>query len=425
MSTTELREQLAPLSVWGRNLIDEKSFQQIENVARLPVTMRVALMPDAHVGYGLPIGGVAALEGAIAPYMVGVDIGCRMHATIFGRSAHHLRQKPDTYKRLLLEQTWFGRSEPEPDNRVHHSILDDARWDALPAELGDLRSKAVRQLGTSGSGNHFVEWAALTVEKDNPFGLKSGSYIALVSHSGSRAVGYQIANYYSKMAENLCPFLPSDLRKLAWLDHDSGPGAAYEQAMNLAGDFARANHEVIHQRIRAAAGMEVVGELQNHHNFAWRIDRDEQSPVFVHRKGATPAAAGVLGIIPSSMATPGFFVEGRCADAADILTHPSLNSAAHGSGRRLGRTAAKKKLDSKRVKQFLRQQGVTLLGGGLDEAPDAYKNPKDVIAAHSDLVRVWARFDPVIVRMAGDGGRSIGETGPRRDKVNHRRKKRR
>ncbi len=421
-----LRTTPAPLTVWGRDMIGEKSIKQIENAARLPVTMRVALMPDAHLGYGLPIGGVAALEGAIAPYMVGVDIGCRMHATIFGRSPHHLKQKTETYKKLLLDHTWFGRSAPARDNRAEHPILDDARWALLPAALGDLKSKAAEQLGTSGSGNHFVEWTNLTVEADNPFDLDAGSYIALVSHSGSRAVGYHIANYYSQMAENICAFLPGDLRKLAWLDVEHGPGQAYEMAMNLAGDFARANHEVLHQRIRDAAGMAVVGELQNHHNFAWRVDRPGNTPVFIHRKGATPAERDVLGIIPGSMATPGFFVQGLCETAENILEHPSLNSAAHGSGRKMSRSQAKKGLEPKRVREFLRKRGVSLIGAGLDEAPDAYKNSKDVIAAQSDLVRVWAQFDPVIVRMASDGGRSIGEAGPRREKTNHfRRKKRR
>lgn len=417
-----LRDEPAPLNVWGRELIDAKSFEQINNAARLPVTLRVALMPDAHVGYGLPIGGVAALEGAIAPYMVGVDIGCQMHATIFKRNPIHLRQKPKMYEKLLLQHTYFGRKSPPRDERNTHAILDDPRWEQLPRHLQNLQTLAAEQLGTSGGGNHFVEWTEIVVHGENPYGLEAGKYIALVSHSGSRGVGFKIANHYTKIAEDVSYFLPKALRKLGYLDYARGEGQEYEVAMNLAGDFARANHEVLHERISNALGGEVVATLQNHHNFAWRVDREKQSPVFVHRKGATPAEWGVVGIIPGSMATPGFFVEGRCDSAENILNHPSLNSAAHGSGRKLGRKQAQRNLDARNVRQFLKKRNVTLLGGGLDEAPNAYKNSRDVIKAQSELVRVWAEFQPVIVRMASDGGRTLGQqTG---DKAWERRKER-
>ena len=410
-----LREELAPLSIWGRELIDEKSIEQINNTARLPATLRVALMPDAHVGYGLPIGGVAALEGAIAPYMVGVDIGCRMHATVFDRNPIHMKQKENLYKQILQENTFFGR-KPIPKHELRdHPILDDPRWAQLPRHLRSLKDTAAKQVGSSGGGNHFVEWTALTVHGNNPLGIDEGKYIALVSHSGSRGVGYKIAQHYCKMAENLAYFLPKNLRKLGYLDYARGDGQEYELAMSLAGDFAKACHEVIHERMAEALGGNVLGTLQNHHNFAWRVDREGSSPVFIHRKGATPAAEGVLGIIPGSMAAPGFFVAGRGDSAENILDNPSLNSAAHGSGRKLSRSAAHNKLDSKKVRELLKARGVTLIGGGLDEAPDAYKNSRQVIAAQADLVRVWAEFMPVIVRMAADSGSVLGE-GKARDR---------
>ncbi|MCO5182440.1 MAG: RtcB family protein [Anaerolineae bacterium] len=406
----QLRSEPAPLRVWGRELIDEDSFKQINDAARLPVTLRVALMPDAHIGYGLPIGGIAALEGAIAPYMVGVDIGCRMHATIFKRNPIHLKQKPALYEQLLMEHTFFGHKAPPRSERNQHPILDDPRWEMLPRQFNNLKDLGEEQLGTSGGGNHFVEWAELTVLDNNPMDLEPGEYIALVSHSGSRGVGFKLANHYSSMAENMAFFLPKQMRKLGYLDYKRGEGQEYEVAMTLAGDFARANHEVIHERISTALGRDVVAAtLQNHHNYAWRVMREDGTPIFIHRKGSTPATQGALGIIPGSMAAPGFFVIGRCYDDDHILEHPSLNSAAHGSGRQLGRKQAIRSLDSKQVRNSLEKKGVTLLGGGLDEAPDAYKDSRQVIAAQADLVEVWAEFRPKIVRMADDGGRSLGK----------------
>lgn len=404
-----LREDPAPLAVWGRELIDEGSFQQINDAARLPVTLRVALMPDAHIGYGLPIGGVAALDGAIAPYMVGVDIGCRMHATIFDRSPIHLDQDTRGYVKYIQDHTFFGRSGPPKNKRNEHPILDDPRWDQLPREFIGLKDKAAEQLGTSGGGNHFIEFTKLSVYADNPLGLESGKYIGLVSHSGSRGVGYKIADYYTKLAEQVCAFLPQSVRRLAYFTYGTGPAEEYELAMNLAGDFAKANHEVIHRRITEALGADLaVGTIQNHHNFAWRIERDAGPPVYVHRKGATPAGADTLGIIPGSMGTPGFFVKGKGDADAEILSNKSLNSAAHGSGRVLGRRQAIKTLDRKAIKADLKKQKVTLIGGGLDEAPGAYKDSRKVIAAQADLVEVWAEFMPVVVRMESPKGKALG-----------------
>ncbi len=411
----QMRDEPAPLHVWGRDLIDEGSFEQINNAAHLPVTLRVALMPDAHVGYGLPIGGVAALEGAIAPYMVGVDIGCRMHATVFDRSPIHLKQKENHYQQMLMENCYFGRSKIPTSARSEHPILDDPRWELLPRHLRGLRDTAVAQLGSSGGGNHFVELGRLIVHPNNPNGIDEGEYITLVSHSGSRGVGYKLAQYYSNMAEDAAYYLPKNLRKLGYLDWQRGEGQEYELAMSLAGDFAKACHEVIHAKMTASLGGKVLATVQNHHNYAWRIERENDVPVFVHRKGATPAGAGVQGIIPGSMATPGFFVEGRGDSAESILDSPSLHSASHGAGRKMSRKAAHNKLDTKKVRSLLKARGVTLLGGGLDEAPDAYKDPRKVIAAQSDLVRVWGEFHPVIVRMAADG-QTLGSSTKRNRK---------
>ena len=222
-------------------------------------------------------------------------------------------------------------------------------------------------------------------------------------------MGFKLANYYTQLAEQVCAGLPESVRRLAYFTYGTGPAAEYELAMNLAGDFAKANHEVIHQRISTDIGSDLVlGTIQNHHNFAWRFDQEGASPIYVHRKGATPAEDGVLGIIPGSMGTPGFFVEGLGGSNDAILENASLNSASHGSGRVLGRRQAIKKLDARAIKQALKKKGITLIGGGLDEAPDAYKDSRKVLAAQKDLVRPWAEFEPVIVRMDAAKGKSLG-----------------
>jgi tRNA-splicing ligase RtcB len=179
---------------------------------------------------------------------------------------------------------------------------------------------------------------------------------------------------------------------LAWLDLDSEPGQEYWQAMNLMGQYASANHALIHQRIARSLGAAVLAGVENHHNFAWK-ERHGDRELIVHRKGATPAEAGMLGVIPGSMATPGFVVRGRGNE-------DSLNSAAHGAGRVMSRTAAKKRFTWSAVKPILAAAGVRLLSAGLDEVPGVYKDIHQVMAAQADLVQVIARFDPKIVRMA-------------------------
>jgi tRNA-splicing ligase RtcB len=254
-------------------------------------------------------------------------------------------------------------------------------------------------LGTSGSGNHFVEFGTLTVMND-AVGLPTGEYLALLSHSGSRGTGAQIAQHYSRLARKLRPELPKELSHLAWLDLSSAPGQEYWAAMELMGRYAAANHALIHAHIAQALGVEVRLDLENHHNYAWRerhrLPDGTERDVIVHRKGATPAGAGVLGIIPGSMATPGYVVRGRGSAA-------SLDSAAHGAGRRMSRTQAKREFNWKTAQAFLRERHVTLLSAGLDEVPMAYKDIDEVMAAQHDLVEPVARFDPRLVKMAPGG----------------------
>ncbi len=393
-----LREQPLPYRVWGREHIDPQALAQMDAAMRLPVSVAGALLPDAHVGYGLPIGGVLATERVVIPYAVGVDIACRMRLSIFEVSPIVLGQKPGQFEKALWEQTRFGLGAKwEKNQRPEHAVLDDEAWQANSL-LHSMQDKAHEQLGTSGTGNHFVEWGVLRVMRaDARLNLKPGDYLALLSHSGSRGVGFKIAEHYSKLAQSLHPDLDKSVRHLAWLDLNAEAGQEYWLAMELAGRFAAANHAIIHRRVAEAVGLKEIAAVENHHNFAWRQTLPDGAEVIVHRKGATPAGPGVLGIVPGSMGDAGYVVRGK-GDA------DSLQSASHGAGRAMSRKAALNSITKTMRDAYLRERGVTLLGGGLDEAPQAYKPIEAIIAAQEDLLETVARFSPRLVRMADEAG---------------------
>ena len=387
----------APYRIWGEGL-EPDAVQQLKNACKLPVAVAGALMPDAHVGYGLPIGGVLATRDAVIPYAVGVDIACRMKMTVLDLPIRTLDDDQARLARAIERETRFGVGGSFKTRR-RHGVMD-ADW-RVTKVTADLKDRAWSQLGTSGSGNHFVEFGQLSVLNDAA-GLPAGDYVALLSHSGSRGTGAQIAAHYSKVAMKAHPELPRELTHLAWLDLASEAGQEYWAAMELMGRYAAANHALIHQHIARALGVEVRLDLENHHNFAWRerhrLPDGSEADVIVHRKGATPAGPGVLGIIPGSMGTPGYVVRGKGSAAA-------LNSAAHGAGRRMSRTRARQTFTWDVAQKFLRDRGVTLMSAGLDEVPMAYKDIDQVMAAQQDLVEPLARFQPRLVKMAPSGER--------------------
>lgn len=387
---------------WGEGL-EHDAVMQMEKACLLPVSVAGALMPDAHVGYGLPIGGVLATENAVIPYAVGVDIACRMKMTVLDIPVRDLEQEQDRLTRAIEAETRFGIGANFKHRREHDVM--DADWSVSPITK-QHKDKAWSQLGTSGSGNHFVEFGLFTAHGAIATGasqpLPPGTYVALLSHSGSRGTGASVCDHYSKLAFGRCrSSLPSELLRLAWLPLDSAEGQEYWAAMELMGRYAAANHSCIHRHIAENLGAQVLLDLENHHNFAWKekhvIDGVERE-VIVHRKGATPAGLGVLGIIPGSMASPGFVVSGK-GDPE------SLDSASHGAGRAMSRKAANEKFNWKEVNRFLRERGVTLISAGLDEVPMAYKNIREVMKAQSDLVAVLGQFDPKLVKMAPSGER--------------------
>lgn len=384
-------------AIYGAEHIEEGARKQMDIAMKLPVTSGGALMPDAHQGYGLPIGGVLATRNAVIPYGVGVDIGCRMALTVFDIPEEHFYANEAKYKRELIAMTKFGAGNGFTGQyRADHAILERPEFNITPF-IKQLHDKAYAQLGTSGGGNHFVEWGIIEFEqRDELLNINAGRYLALLSHSGSRGLGATIAGHYTRLAKEICQ-LPDEAKNLAYFDMDSAEGQEYWIAMNLAGDYASACHDIIHQKLVKAMGGTVLAKIENHHNFAWKeIWNGEE--VIVHRKGATPAGKGVMGIIPGSMTAPVFLVRGKGASDA-------LNSASHGAGRQMSRSAAIKNISKTSMQNTLKEAGVTLIGAGLDEAPMAYKDIYMVMAAQSNLVDIVAKFTPKMVRMADDGSR--------------------
>lgn len=378
--------------IYGPEAIEEGALKQMRTAMQLPVTLAGALMPDAHPGYGLPIGGVLATKNAVIPYGVGVDIGCRMCMTLYDLPVSLLEEKKADFKKLLLTNTKFGVA-------TFQKPMDDAIFERKEFRdikiARELKNRAYKQIGSSGGGNHFVEFGIVEIVSPiNEFNLPVGQYLSILSHSGSRGLGAAIAGYYTKIAMENCR-LPQEARHLAWLDLDSEAGQEYWLAMNLAGDYASACHHQIHQRLATSLRATPLAMIENHHNFAWKEKDTSGNEIIVHRKGATPAGKGVLGIIPGSMASPGFIVRGKGQAA-------SINSASHGAGRVMSRTKAKQTLTQKEVVAYVKQASVEVIGSGLDEAPMVYKDIHQVMGFQKELVEVLGSFMPRIVRMCGD-----------------------
>jgi tRNA-splicing ligase RtcB (3'-phosphate/5'-hydroxy nucleic acid ligase) len=386
-----LNEKGIDYAVFGARHIEEGALKQMEIAAKLPVAVAGALMPDAHQGYGLPIGGVLATSNAIIPYAVGVDIGCRMCLSIFAIEPSELKKREAYFQRELVDNTLFGAGR-EFAEKTEHEVLDRKEFSEINM-LKILQQKAVKQLGTSGSGNHFVEFGKVEItDEANPMHLPIGNYVGLLTHSGSRGLGANIANHYTQIAMQKT-VLPKEAKHLAWLGLDTEEGMEYWLAMNLAGDYASACHHTIHAKIAKAIGEKPLARVENHHNFAWK-EMYEGNEVIVHRKGATPAGKNVLGIIPGSMTAPGFIVKGKGETAA-------LNSASHGAGRKMSRSKALANITHEALRKELKDYGVKLIGGGLDEAPFAYKDINEVMQSQTTLVDVLGKFYPAIVQMDG------------------------
>jgi len=388
-----------PFAIWGEENIDENALEQMRNAMRLPIVVSGAAMADCHLGYSLPIGGVVATQDTIVPSFVGGDIACRMMMTVLSISPEELPSLEDRFIEAIDKNSRFGPGASfTHSGRKSHPVMDED-W-SFAKVVKENKDLAWEQLGTSGSGNHFLDVGEIEFEDDfeieSDAGINKGQkFVAILTHSGSRGTGNRIATYYSKLAQSLHNNLPQKYKQLAWLDMDSEPGQEYWAAMELMGRYASACHHIIHAGMLKSLGIASIFHVENHHNFCFK-EKHGGRDLYVHRKGATPAGNGIFGIIPGSMATPTYLVKGKG-------NKESLCSVSHGAGRAMSRKQTKETNRWSQVHGMLKERGVRLLSAGLDEVPGGYKDICQVMDAQTDLVKVVAKFTPRIVKMAGEG----------------------
>ena len=373
-----------PIKVWQeKGAVEQGALDQIELTAQLPFAFHhVALMPDAHQGYGMPIGGVFAAEGVVLPYFVGVDIGCGMCAV---KTTHILEKDYEDDVKTIMSAV----RDSIPLGRDHHKDgqewigFDEALYiKVIQSELASAR----RQLGTLGGGNHFIE---VQVDEDN--------YVWLMLHSGSRNFGFKIAKEYHARAQEHCEKWHVSLpdKDLAFLPiGECADTTEYLDAMNFALKFAEASRALMMERFVTAANsvwsFYVEDPINIHHNYA-AIENHFGKNVWVHRKGATSAREGQLGIIPGSQGTASYIVEG-------LGNSESFMSCSHGAGRTMSRSKARAELDLEAEKKMLDDQGIVhsiRSQGDLDEAPSAYKDIENVMEQEKDLVKIVAKLRPI------------------------------
>lgn len=396
-----LRDTPAPCSAWGEQ--DSDVVSQMSVICSIPVAVRGALMPDSHLGYSMPIGGVLACDNAVVPYAVGIDIACRMKLSVLEPSTRERKTEclREDSVRALSKGTVFGTGKGH-ERPKEHAVNDDPTWQSTKF-LKSLKDKAVAQLGSSGEGNHFVSIVMIEAFEDtNHLGMKNGeTRVGILSHSRSRGAGAAVAERFARIAMDTKKHLPNAAKKLAWLSMNGEAGREYWEAMELMGRYAAACHDVIHREVARELGFEIETSVENHHNFAWMEEVGGKNCI-VHRKGATPAGLGTVGVIPGTMADVGFVVVG-------LGEERSMMSASHGAGRAMSRKKAISSLSRREMAAKLEASGVTLIGGGIDEAPGAYKDIRKVMKDQSDLVRSIASFFPFVVRMADPNDRK-GQT---------------
>ncbi|KJS03511.1 MAG: RTCB protein [Desulfobulbaceae bacterium BRH_c16a] len=378
-----------PIKLWLDD-IDLDTLQQAKNLANLPFLFHhVAIMPDAHIGYGMPIGGVAATEGVIIPNAVGVDIGCGMCAVQTSLSALDTPQ----LKRILqaVRQTvplgFQHHKKPQPGGRMPEFGRGRTEKE-LPIVAREYAS-GLLQLGTLGGGNHFIELQ-----------LGDDGYVWIMIHSGSRNIGYQVANHYNKLAgifNKSHGALVPDKWQLDYLPLPSDPGQRYLREMTYCVEFAAANRAAMMSRVR-----EIIAEFEPSttfsplidvaHNYA-ALENHFGREVIVHRKGATRAAKGGIGIIPGSQGSVSYIVRGKG-------NPESFSSCSHGAGRRLGRKQAQRELDFTKEVARLEQQGILHAirhKRDLEEAAGAYKDIAIVIGNQRDLIEIVTTLKPLAV----------------------------
>ena len=390
----KMKDEPAPLRLFGDvdTHIPGNAVKQMQTVMRIPVARSGSLMPDAHLGYAMPIGGVADLDEAISPSFVGYDISCMVQLSILDVSQEAFMADRVALAGVLKQITAFGLGSDFKAGERQHAVMDDPRWTDIEAAKR-LRSLAQRQLGSSGGGNHFADLVLIDLfEPLNGFETDS-QLVGLLTHSGSRGVGHKLATYFVKLAQKINFQLARGIPKgYQWLSIRSDPGEQYYQAMRLMGHYAHANHDLIHDHFLELSGLGQRRRIWNRHNFAWYDD--EQGSV-LHRKGATPAGLGVLGLVPGTSGTPSYLVRGL----GKLESH---HSSSHGAGRWFSRTEARRRHDAKSFRKHMRKADILHYGLEPDETIMAYKDIEMVIGLQNGvLVEPIARMQPKVVIMGG------------------------
>lgn len=368
----------SPLKIFGQH--EESTIAQMRNCMAVGNAVAGVICADGHLGYAQPVGGVIAYEKQISISGVGFDIGCGNMAVRLDTPFAAIQPKLGDIIKDVHKIISFGVGRTN-DERVEHELFDDSdAW--LEADREDYRAKAVTQLGTVGSGNHYVD-----LMRDEE------GFVWIGVHFGSRGLGHSSATKYLKAAGgkdgiNVPP---------AVVDEDSEIGRRYIAAMELAGRYSYAGREWVVERVRKIIGGTVTDMVHNHHNYAWRENHDGKD-LWVVRKGATPAFPGQRGFVGGSMGDDAVILEGVDSDEAKA----SLYSTVHGAGRLFGRKEAKRRFTRAQMDEWLQSRGVTLVGADLDESPMAYRRLPDVLAEHSGSVKVLHTLRPFAVAMAGE-----------------------
>jgi tRNA-splicing ligase RtcB (3'-phosphate/5'-hydroxy nucleic acid ligase) len=379
MRPQEERFKDAPLQVFGEH--DEATIAQMKNCMAVGNVVSSVICADGHLGYAQPVGGVIAYEKQISISGVGFDIGCGNMAARLDVPFEEISAMIPTIIRDVAKTISFGVGRTNAE-RVEHDLFDDRdAW--RESDMGEYRQKAVHQLGTVGSGNHYVD---LLRDEEG--------MVWIGVHFGSRGLGHTSATRYLKAAGgkdgmNVPP---------AIVDEDSELGRRYIAAMQLAGRYSYAGREWVVERVRQIIGGDITEAVHNHHNYAWRETHDGKD-LWVVRKGATPAFPGQKGFVGGSMGDDAVILEG----VDSLESKASLYSTVHGAGRLFGRKEAKRRFTKAEMDKWLNDRGVTLIGADLDESPMAYRRLPEVLAHHAGTVKVLHTLRPFAVAMAGEG----------------------
>ena len=379
------------IPVWGEPL--QNAVEQMENCAK--DAEHCALMADHHLGYAVPIGGVIAYDGKVSPSGVGFDIACGNKAVLLDCEAEEVKSHISTIMDDLWKALSFGLGRVNKEQVDHQLFEDDPAW-LIPA-VRPLKQRARSQLGTIGSGNHYVD--VFVDERDR---------VWVGVHFGSRGLGHKIAAHFIKAGGGKDGMFVDPVL----LDVESELGQEYVAAMKLAGRYAYAGRDWVCEKVASILGAQIIEEVHNHHNFAWE-EKHGGRDLWVVRKGATPAFPGQKGFVGGSMGDHSVIIEGADSDQGA----EALYSTVHGAGRIMSRTqaAGRKRYRKGRVLRvsegeiskemmmgWVTDRGVELRGAGTDESPHCYKRLPEVLEAHGDSIKILHHLQPIGVAMAGE-----------------------